>query len=290
LKTLMANQANTPAYAFLEAVAGIMGQNHPRRRVPTAATIDEWDLDRSMAFYKDRFADASDFTFVFVGNIDLAAMQPLVERYLGSLPALHRHETWKDVGARPPTGVITKRVEKGIEPKSQAAILFSGPFEYTPEQRVALRAMTEILQTRLLETIREDLGGTYSISANAAYARAPIPGYSLSVGFGCDPARLDDLVARVYREIEQFKANGPTEKQVADERAALLRDFETGSKQNGFLVGQLVAKYQNKEDPAEIWAVPESYRKLDAAAIQQAARTYLSGTNRVEVTLVPERR
>jgi zinc protease len=118
----------------------------------------------------------------------------------------------------------------------------------------------------------------------------PIPGYSLSVGFGCDPARLDDLIARVYREIDQFKANGPTEKQVADERAALLRDFETGSKQNGFLVGQLVAKYQNKEDPAEIWAVPESYRKLDAAAIQQAARTYLSGTNRVEVTLVPERR
>ena len=123
LKTLMANQANTPGYAFTAALAEILGQNHPRRRLPTAATIDEWNLEKSLAFYKDRFADASGFTFVFVGNIDPAVMKPLVERYLGSLPALNRHETWKDVGAHTPRGVITKQVAKGIEPKAQAAII-----------------------------------------------------------------------------------------------------------------------------------------------------------------------
>lgn len=290
LKTLMANQANTPAYAFTEALAAILGQNHPRRRLPTSAMVDEWNLEKSMAFYKDRFADASDFTFVFVGNIDLPTMKPLVERYLGSLPSLHRTETWRDIGARTPTGVISKKVEKGIEPKSQAAIIFTGPFEYTQEQRVAIRAMAEILQTRLRETIREDLGGTYSISANAGSVRFPVANYTVSIGFGCDPKRLDDLVARVYQEIEQFKANGPTGQQVSDEREALLREFETSSKQNGYLVGQLAAKYQNNEDPAGIWAVPESYRTLDTAAIQKAARTYLAGVNRVQVTLVPEQK
>jgi zinc protease len=290
LKTLMANQANTPAYAFTEALAAILGQNHPRRRLPTSAMVDEWNLEKSMAFYKDRFADASNFTFVFVGNIDLPTMKPLVERYLGSLPSLHRTETWRDIGARTPTGVISKKVEKGIEPKSQAAIIFTGPFEYTQEQRVAIRAMAEILQTRLRETIREDLGGTYSISANAGSVRFPVANYTVSIGFGCDPKRLDDLVARVYREIEQFKANGPTGQQVSDEREALLREFETSSKQNGYLVGQLAAKYQNNEDPAGIWAVPESYRTLDIAAIQKAARTYLAGVNRVQVTLVPEQK
>jgi zinc protease len=288
LKTLMANQANTPAYAFTQAVGTILGQNHARRRLPTAATVDEWNLEKSMAFYRDRFADASDFTFVFVGNIDLSAMKPLVERYLGGLPSLHRKETWKDVGARLPAGVITKRVEKGIEPKSQTAIFFSGPFEYTQEQRVAIRAMTEILQTRLLETIREDLGGTYSISASPGYVRLPVANFTISIAFGCDPARLDDLVARVYQEIEKLKAEGPTAKQVRDEREALLRDFETQSKQNGYLVGQLLVKYQYNEDPAGIWAVPELYKKLDAATIRQAARKYLSGENRVQVTLVPE--
>jgi zinc protease len=288
VKTLMANQANTPSFAFSKALTDIMGQNHPRRRMPTAATVDEWNLDKSMKFYKERFADASDFTFVFVGNIDVPTFKPLVERYLGSLPSIRRKETWKDVEARTPAGVIARQVEKGIEPKSQTAILFTGPFEYTQDQRVAIRAMTEILQTRLLETIREDLGGTYSISANASAARIPIPTYTISIGFGSDPKRLDDLVARVYQEIEKFKTEGPTEKQVTDEREALLRDFETGSKQNGFFLNQLTTRYQNNEDPAGILAIPEQYKKIDAAMIQKAAKAYLAGANRVQVTLVPE--
>jgi zinc protease len=288
MKTLMANQANTPAYAFTEAIAAIMGRNHPRRRLPTAATVDEWNLDKSMAFYKDRFADASDFTFVFVGNIDPSVMKPLVERYLGGLPSLRRKETWKDIEFRTPTGVITKKVEKGIEPKSQAAILFTGPFDYDQTNRIAIRAMADVLQTRLLDAIREDLGGTYSISASPVYTRIPVPTYTMSIGFGCDPKRLDELVGRVMQEIEKLKAEGPTEKQVADERAALQRDFETSSKQNGYLLNQLMAKYQVGEEPAGIWALPELYQKVDFAMIQQAARKYLSGENRVQVTLVPE--
>jgi zinc protease len=288
LKTLMANQANTPGYAFTEALATIMGRNHPRRRLPTPATVDEWNLDKSMAFYKDRFADASDFTFVFVGNLDPAVMKPLVERYLGGLPSLRRKETWKDVEYRAPTGVITKTVEKGLEPKSQAAIIFTGPFQYDQASRIAIRAMADVLQTRLLDAIREDLGGTYSISASPTYGRIPIPTYTMSIAFGCDPKRLDELVGRVMQESEKLKTEGPTEKQVADERAALERDFETSSKQNAYLLGQLMAKYQTGEDPAGIWALPELYQKVDAATIQQAARKYLSGENRVQVTLVPE--
>jgi zinc protease len=262
LKTLMANQANTPGYAFTAALAEILGQNHPRRRLPTAATIDEWNLEKSLAFYKDRFADASGFTFVFVGNIDPAVMKPLVERYLGSLPALNRHETWKDVGAHTPRGVITKQVAKGIEPKAQAAIIYFGPMTLTLEERTALRAMTEILQTRLLETIREDLGGTYSITARSAQQALPLPEFSISIGFSCDPKRLDDLVARIYQEIETFRTGGPTERQVADEREALQRDFETSSKQNGFWLGQLVNKYEYGEDPAGILALADAPKSL----------------------------
>ena len=288
IKTLMANQANTPSYAFAEAMAAVLGQNHLRRRLPTPETVDQWNLDKSMAFYKDRFADASDFTFVFVGNIDPAVMKPLVERYLGGLPSLRRKETWRDIEARLPTGVVTRKVEKGLEPKSQAALVFNGPFEYNQTSRIAIRAMADVLQTRLLDAIREELGGTYSISASPGYARIPVPSYTMSIAFGCDPKRLDELIGRVMQEIEKLKTDGPTEKQVADERAALQRDFETSSKQNGFLLGQLTAKYQTGEDPAGIWALPELYQKVDAAMIRQAARQYLSGENRVQITLVPE--
>jgi zinc protease len=82
---------------------------------------------------------------VFVGSFDIPTIKPLIEKYLGSLPSIKRKETWKDIGVRTPNDVVIKRVEKGVEPKSSTAIVFSGPFEYTQTNRVAIRAMTEIL-------------------------------------------------------------------------------------------------------------------------------------------------
>ena len=289
-RTFMANQTAVPEFAFFDALTNARYQNHLRRRLATAATVDEWSLDKSFAFYKDRFADASDFTFVFVGSFDPAMMKPLVERYLGALPSLRRKESWKDIGVRPPTGVVERKIEKGIEPKSRAAIVISGPFEFDQSHRVAIRAMAEILQMRLLDIIREELGGTYGISASFNYQKIPKPEYSINIQFGCAPDRTEDLIKRVFLEIEKFKADGPTEKQLNDEREALMREFETNSKQNAYLLNQIVQRLQNGEDVAALWNVPEFYKKLDVATVQLAARTYLNTSSYVKVTLFPEKK
>jgi zinc protease len=289
-RTFMNNQSVSPDFAFFEALINSRYQNHPRRRMSTAATVDEWNLDKSLAFYKDRFADASDFTFFFVGSFDEAMMKPLVERYLGALPSTGRKETWKDVGAKTATGVIEKKVEKGIEPKSRAAIVFSGPFVYDQPRRVAIRAMSEILQNRLMEVIREELGGTYGITAGFNYSKFPRPEYSITIQFGSSPERTDDLIKRVFDEIEKFKKEGPTEKQLTDEKEALIREFETNSKQNGYLLSQIQARYYNGEDPAGVWQVTEFYKKLDAATVQEAAKLYLDTKNFIKITLFPEKK
>ena len=279
-----------PEYSFSQTLMAARYQNHLRRQLATAETVDKWNLDKSMAFYKDRFADASDFTFVFVGSFDIRTIKPLVEKYLGSLPSLHRKETGKDVGVRTPADVVVKRVEKGVEPKSLSAIVFSGPFEYNQANRVAIRAMSEILQRRLLETIREELSGTYGITANPSYQRIPNQEYSITISFGSAPDRTEALIKRVFEEIEAFKNNGPTDQQLADERETLLREFETNSKQNGYLLGQLSARYEAGDDPAGLWLVPDFYKKLDKAGIQQAAKTYLNTSRYVEVMLFPEKK
>jgi zinc protease len=289
-KTLMANQSVVPEFSFFEALNSARYQDHPRRRMPSAATVDQWNLDKSLTFYKDRFADASDFTFYFVGSFDEAMMKPLVERYLGALPSLKRKETWKDVGVKTPAGIVEKRVEKGIEPKSRAAIVFTGPFVFDQEHRVAIRAMAEILQTRLLDLIREELGGTYSITAGFGYQKYPKQDYSITISFGCSPDRTEDLIKRVFGEIEKFKAEGPTEKQLADEKEALIREFETNSKQNGYLLNQLQLRFYNGEEPEGLWLIPEFYKKLDAATIKEAAKTYLNTNSYVKVTLFPEKK
>jgi len=290
LKTLLANQSASPNFVFGEALNAALYQNHPRRQTMTPAMVDQWNLDKSMAFYKDRFADASDFTFIFIGSFDLPTMQPLVERYLGSLPATHRRESWKDIGVHTPTTIVQKTVEKGVEPKSLVEIVMTGPIEYTQTQRVAIRAMSEILSARLLETIREDLGGTYSINASYGYTKIPKPEYTIRIDFGCDPKRTDDLIKRVFEEIEKLKSDGPTDKQLADEKEALLKDFDNTTKQNALLLNQIKLKYQYGEDPSTLWEAPTYYRNLDAATVRQAARTYLNTTAYVQVVLMPEKK
>jgi zinc protease len=289
-KTELANQDAVPEFSFANTLNLARYQNHLRRRLDTVETINQWNLDKSMAFYKDRFADASDFTFVFVGSFDEATIKPLVEKYLGSLPSIHRRESWKDVGVRTPNDVVVKRVEKGVEPKSLSSIVFSGPFEYNQTNRIAIRAMSEILQRRLLEVIREELSGTYGITVSPSYQRIPTQEYSISIDFGSSPDRTDALVKRVFDEIEKFKTEGPTEQQVTDQRETLLRDFERSSKLNGYLVGQISYRYESNEDPAGIWMIPDYYKKIDKAMIQDAAKKYLDAKRYVEVMLFPEKK
>jgi zinc protease len=287
LKVALANQRNTPEFAFSEAFASAMWQDHVRAKPMTLDLVDKMSLDKSMAFYKERFADASDFTFLFVGSFEPDMLRPFVETYLATLPSTGRKESWKDVGLRRARGVVQRRVMKGIEPKSQTRLVYSGPFEFNQQRRVIIRAMAMVLEGSLREALREDLGGTYGVGVSAGYSKIPVPEYSLSIAFGSAPDRADALVDVALKHIEMLKANGPDEEDVANIREIMLREYESNSRQNGFFLREISARYQNGEDLADLFALPDYYRKLTAQAIQDAAREYF-GPNLVRVQQFPE--
>ena len=288
LKVTLANREAMPDTVFEEALDAAVSQNHLRAQPFTPARLNQMNLDTSLAFYKDRFADASDFTFVFVGSFDLATLRPLVERYLASLPALYRHETANDVGIDPPAGVVERVVRSGIEPKSQVTIVFSGAFQNDEMHRVVARAMAESLAGNLQRTLREDLGGTYGVSVTPAFTKRPTEEYRLTINFGSDPARTESLVRAAFRVIDQFKKSGPSRGQVLDARTALMRDFETNSQRNGYLLNGLSFKYAYDEDVADIFNMRPFYDQLTAPMLRDAARAYLNTNRYVEVTLLPE--
>src|SRR5262249_16027366 len=174
-RALLANQMASPEVVFNQTILAALSGNSPRLRPQTPATVDQWDLAKSLAFYKARFADASNFTFVFVGSFTSDTIRPLVETYLARPPPTRRHETWRDLGLTPPGGVVEKTVEKGIAPKSEVAIVFSGSFEYDDPHMLALRTMARVLESRLFDAIRQELGGTYSITADPDTQKLPRP-------------------------------------------------------------------------------------------------------------------
>jgi zinc protease len=289
MKGLSANRQAMPNTAFEELVDTTMAQGHLRARPLSPEVISEMDLDKSMAFYKDRFADASDFTFVFVGSFDVEAMKPLVARYLGSLPALHRTESWKDVGITPPKGVVEKTLRKGIEPKSRVRLIFSGPFNWTLSDRVALDALTMVLEGQLGLVLREEQSGTYGVQVESSADRLPTPQFELSVDFGCAPERSDELVKLAVSEMTRFRFDGPTAKHVADTREAMLRKWETDSQENGFILDQIAASLQFGDNPRAYLDLPSQFRMLTPEMLQRAAQLYLDPRNYVRVTLYPEK-
>jgi zinc protease len=287
----LANAEVQPEVVYSRTLAATLWQNNPRALPLTAADVDHMDLQKSLAFYKDRFADASDFTFVFVGNIDPAVFRPYVEQYIASLPTTGRHESWRDTGLRRATGVLERRVTKGIDPKSETTIVFSGPFQYDQPHRITMRAMAMVLDGLLRESLREDLGGTYGVSVQASSSPIPVPSYSVRVAFGSSPERADELAGMVFRKIEQLKQNGPTANDVSSIREIFMRELEANSRQNRFYLGEIVSRLQTGEDLAGIETLGQAYAaNVNAAAIQEAARTYFNIGNYVKVTLVPEQR
>jgi zinc protease len=278
-----------PEAAFADALNAAVSQNHLRARPMSPEVVSQMDLEKSMAFYKNRFADASDFTFVFVGSFDLATMRPLVEKYLASLPSLRRKEAGRDVGIRPPTGVVEKTVTKGRDPRSQVGIVFTGPFKNTRQERLVVRTLADTLEGSLQRVLREDLGGTYGVSVEPDYTKRPDEEYRLTISFACDPARTEDLVKALFQVVDDFKTNGPSEGQLSDVRAAGLRDLEIDSQQNNFVLRQLAYAYEYGEDLPDLAKIRASYDQLTSSVIRDAAKTYLDTSRYVKVILMPEK-
>ncbi|MGE5199783.1 MAG: M16 family metallopeptidase, partial [Rhodospirillaceae bacterium] len=290
LTSLAANRRSDPDTLFEDTVTATVWQNHFRKRPLSADVLKEMSLEKSFAFYKDRFADASDFVFVFAGSFDVAAVKPLVARYLASLPATGRKETWKDTGITPVRGVVERVVEKGLEPQSRVRIVFSGPFRWDPTQRVLLRVLGLVLEGQLGAVLREDQSGTYGVKVTTASDRVPTPAYALSIDFSCAPERTEDLVKRLFLEIARMRMDELSEAYIRGVREALARQFETDSRENRWAVTRITDAYENGDDVAAALEEPGVNRTLTSAMIQDAARTYLDTRNYVRVTLMPEKK
>lgn len=286
------NRNSRPETVLDDAFNRLMTQDHPRARPTTVETLDEMDLDRSMAFYRDRFGDASDFVFVFVGAFEPAALRPLVEQYLAALPAAGRQESWQDRGLRVPKGVFEETVRAGVEPRSQTRIAFNGEIDMRDQmQRTSLLAISRLLQGRLSDVLREELGATYGVRVEPRMRFIPVESYSLIIEFAADPERMDELVDRVFDEIRELRRTGFSPARVADVREALLREHETSVRHNAHWLDVLTEAYARGDEAGieHVITRPERIAALTPESIRSDLARFLDDDNTVRVTLVPQR-
>jgi zinc protease len=290
VRASIASRSANPDAAFADTIATVTSGYNYRSRPVSEALIDEMNLDKAFAFYKDRFADASDFTFFFVGSFELKQMKTWVEQYVASLPSINRKETWKDVGIRFPKGTTEREVDRGIEPKSTVKLMYAGPFEWSTQNRFDLQMLVEVMRIKLREQMREEKGGVYGVSVSGATWKFPVSQYQISIAWGCAPERVNELIGVVNQQIDSLKKYPVKPDYLTKVKETQIREREVNLKENNFWLGALGSIYYYGMNPEQILDRIKLINALKDTDIQHAAQTYFTNASTAKFVLNPEKK
>jgi zinc protease len=287
IKQQLADRLRVPEVQFSIQSQTELYPKSPRRMPPTPGDVDKLDPDRALAFYNDRFGDATDFTFVIVGAFDPVALRPLVETYLASLPAKGRKEKEKDLGIRKAKGVVKHAWMLGQEPKARVSVRFHGDEPWTRDKDRDLFILEQVLEIRLREVLREDKGGVYGVGVGGSLVRAPHPERDLSISFGCDPLRVTELINALFDEIAQIQNAGIGPDYLEKIKQTFTREREVQLRSNGFWLGWLASAYTYGDDPALVLDPSQMTARMTSDNVKAAARRYLDSKQYFEPILLP---
>ena len=289
IKSYYANVMANPDNYFADQTSRLMSQNHPRGGgFPTQEDFDKVALDKAFSIYQERFSDAQNFTFFFIGNFEVDAITPLLETYLGSLPTNNKEATYKDVGVRFPKGVIKKEYKKGTEPKSQVKLAFTGDFDYDRQEAYKISSLAQILQIKLTESLREEESGVYGVSAFGYTDQIPHSDYYLGVEFPCGPDNVDRLIKATLSEIKKLQENGPTEEDLNKIKETQKLEMKENLKKNEFWLSTLRNSYLYDRDYTKVMDYEEKIDGLTVEGLKETAKKYYNFDNYVQMVLYPE--
>lgn len=289
-KQFYANLSANPQIYFSGEFQKLITQNHPRAGgIPQEEDFDKIDLDKSIQIYKERFANAGDFTFFFVGALDEESLKPLLEKYIGSLPGSSKKEKYKDLGIRPPTGNIDKVFEKGADPKSLVAMVFTQPAKYDSDEAFALKSLGDVMSIKLVEQLREEKGGVYGVNASGSMTRIPYSSSSFNIVFPCAPENVDTLSKAALDELSKIINNGVTAEDLEKIKEQQKRKLEVDVKQNQFWLNGLYEAWYYGTSPAEILKKEQQLKDLTSEMIQQVAKKYINLNKFIKVVLKPSK-
>lgn len=290
LEAAVANRGRSPGQVFGEKVAEVNSSNHYLARPFTAEQIPLLDRAKMLAFYRARFANAADFTGFVVGAFKVDDVLPLLARYVGSLPSTGtKSSQFKDTGVRFPATTQKVEVRKGQEPRSQTLISFAADPSFEPIEQERALATTAILDTVLRDSLREDLGQTYTVSVGLSQSAPQRGDGYIAVSFGAAPENIAAMTDRVLAEVKKLQTDGPSADLVAKAKEGARRDYETALKQNAYWMGRLQTVHMLGGNPLDIPTRAARIDTLTPAVVQEAFKKYYPLDRYTVVTLNPEK-
>lgn len=285
----LVNSAKTPGFVLNKALNKAIYGDNPRTQISTEETLKSIDFGKMPEMYRHFFTDAAgNYTFYFLGDIDLETLKPLVEKYLGGLPGGTQKLSSKDDGVRILSGVKKESLNVPMQtPKSLISFTYTGDWNYNQPNSLIMSMLSSCLQTRYTQTIREDKGGTYGVSVNGSLSRQPITSYRLNVSFQTDPAKVQSLVEIVQAELVRIAEKGP-ETEDYNKNIEYWRKSQPESIKNN---QTWLAYLQNYYTWGEDWNVDynELLKKVTPESVKELARKILDDGNLKQIVVSPEK-
>ena len=278
-----------PEARFGDAVTDALYGKHPYApRAIVLADLAKVDLDRSIALYRQRYASARGFTFVMTGSFDVEKIKPLLAAYLGTLPTAELPLAYRDVGLRFARGVIKREVQAGTEPKSTVSLNFTGPAAWSPDEQLRFDALTEVMNLRIVDLLREKLGLIYGGHMGGAIYRIPYQHYRIGANLPTGPEKVDTMVAALFAEIERLKKDGPDPADLEKVKSHWRQSWPQLLQNNAYWLGVLNGAALYGDDPQRLLVRQARADAITVEDVRQAARRYFDTANYVQVVLNPQ--
>ncbi len=288
------NQLNSPGGVFGRAVQEALYRGHWMFRPDTIEGVQSLRREAIEAAYREMFSDASEWTFVLVGNVDVATHLPLIEKWLGSLPTTSAaprkvvRGSWMDLGLKFPPGKSSRRVSKGIEDQSRTFFTWPVDTGLDPQAEFDLDAATDLLQIKLRERLREELGETYGVGVSYSTLN-PSPEFSrVVVSWTSAPGPRESMVQVLRDTIRFLRMTTPSEADTSKLREMRSSSLARARMENGYWLGSLVRSFQRGEDPRLILEQENRIQRLTSKTLRTAIRRWLDPSTSLEVFLMPE--
>lgn len=284
------NRGVNPIRVFQDTVSAVLNNYDPRNMPQSAAALKAAKINDAHNFFKARFADASGFTFILVGNLDTAKAKLLAQQYLGTLPSLNRKETYVNPGIKIPSGHFRKTVYKGLEDKSRVQLVFHSDYKYNESNNIQMDALKEIVNYRLISRLRAKESGVYTPSVNVSYTKIPSQKFNLTISFNCAPDNVENLIKASLEEIGSLRKNGPTSSEIEKFVAARQLREETQVNSNVYWAYNLRTQYMMNYGQAEESKTSDILKLVTSQNLKAAAKEYLSENQLIEFVLMPEKK
>lgn len=285
----IANRKADPNSIYSDTLNMLLTNYSPRTILTNDEFFDKVNLEKAYSIADDRFKDAGDFYFVFVGNIDTATLIPLIEKYIGSIPDDPRKEFWVDQKIGPAKEHFIKKINVAMkDPKAMNFVYFTGEMPCTPENIEYINALRYILNMRYVTSIREKEGGTYGVGVSASLTSRPANTYKISMNFTCAPERADYLRGLIIAELDSIKTKGVTTEEVNMTRENFLKDDAERMKTNSYILDRI----ENYINNGVYTPLPENsteiYKNLDGKKIREMANKVFRDNNYFEFVMMPK--